>query len=133
MPMYDGVITVAGEDVPVLVVFDGNNIRMSASGTEIGEWRTDECLISHVGDSTYAITAEDETLQFRPNQPTLFAAAVNLGVRTSVSTTPNPAPEPSVERPEAPEPRPMTMVLFYALCIITAGLALWSMISMIVG
>lgn len=150
MSIYDGVVTVADDDIPVIVELDEERIRLSASGTEIGEWRTDECHISHVADSTYTISAENETLHFIPNQPNLFAAAVNGTVHRPPSATgPEPeseplppvAPEPQapeeteVAHPagvrEAPPPRPLTMGAFYALCLLTAGLALWSLISII--
>jgi len=144
LPTYDGVVTVAGDDIPVLVVFDGDSIRMSASGTEIGEWRADECQINHLGDTTYTITAEDETLQFVPNQPTLFAAAVNGGIGKVVApgrpdrghhvgpSDPERQVRPS-DPVEAPPPTAVTMALFYGLCALTAGLAMWSLISMIIG
>ncbi len=32
---------------------------------------------------------------------------------------------------EAPPPKPLTMGLFYALCVITAVLAIWSLITII--
>lgn len=161
--MYDGVVTIADDDIPVIVELDESRIRMSAGGTEIGEWPTDECQISHVSESTYSISAENETLRFVPNQPRLFAAAVNGGVidaapAPSSSTievpapaapetpsellaespvpeavavpAPPPAPVVGTER-EAPPPQPLTMGLFYALCVLTAGLAVWSLISIV--
>jgi hypothetical protein len=90
-----------------------------------------------VSDSIYSITAEDETLRFVPNQPSLFAAAVNDGTRHAVpvvgsSFETDPEPEPVATRDrEAPPPKPLTMGLFYALCLVTAALALWSLVSMV--
>lgn len=153
MSVYDGVVTVADDDIPVIVELDEERIRLSASGTEIGEWRTDECHITHVADSTYAISAENETLRFVPNQPSLFAAAVNGAAHQPPPLAaprqlePEPELETQVQREpamvedssehsvasarEAPPPRPVTMGLFYALCLLTAGLAVWSLISII--
>ena len=151
--MYDGVVTIADDDIPVIVELDETRIRMSTGGTEIGAWPTDECQISHVSESTYSISAENETLRFVPNQPRLFAAAVNGGVIDATPApaapetrpealpespvpeavaVPAPAPAPVVgtER-EAPPPQPLTMGLFYALCVLTAGLAVWSLISIV--
>ena len=135
MAMYDGVVTIAEDDIPVIVELDDTHVRMSASGTEIGDWKTEDCHISHVSESTYTISAENETLHFVPNQPTLFAAAVNGGVgpKHLVALPPE---EPAEPRPadgmrEAPPAQPLTMGLFYALCVLTAGLAVWSLISMI--
>jgi hypothetical protein len=137
LPIYDGVVTLDDSDVPVVVELGDDHVRMSASGTEIGEWPSDECHIAHVSDSIYSITAEDETLRFVPNQPSLFAAAVNDGTRHAVpvvgsSFETDPEPEPVATRDrEAPPPKPLTMGLFYALCLVTAALALWSLVSMV--
>lgn len=144
--MYDGVVTLAEDDIPVIVELDDEYVRMSAGGTEIGHWPADECQITHVSDTTYAITAEDETLRFVPNQPGLFAAAIN-GATTSPAKPVEPEPEATQEATtaptaetaptaddgmrEAPAPRPLTMGLFYALCLTTAALAVWALISII--
>lgn len=135
MAIYDGVVTVADDDIPVIVELDEEVVRLSAAGTEIGHWAADECRITHVADTTYTITAEDETLEFVPNQPSLFAAAVNGGSARSAVPLP-PEPEPDVITPtdgvrEAPPAKPLTMGLFYALCVTTAALAIWSLISII--
>lgn len=135
MSIYDGVVTVADADIPVIVELDEERIRLSASGTEIGEWRADECHIAHVSDSTFSISAEDETLEFVPNQPSLFAAAVNGGAPDPAPVAMPPEPEeetmPADGVREAPPPQPLTMGLFYALCLITAALAVWSLISIV--
>jgi hypothetical protein len=141
--MYDGVVTLADDDIPVIVELDEEYVRMSAGGTEVGHWPTDECQITHVSDTTYAITAEDETLRFVPNQPGLFAAAVNGATETTSLAKPVKAVEPDYSPEtesgpttddgvrEAPAPQPLTMGLFYALCLTTAALAVWALISII--
>lgn len=160
MAIYDGVVTLADDEIPVIVELDENSVRLSASGREIGQWHGDECVIHHVADEIYSITAEDETLEFIPSQPSLFAAAVNGGVGTPVAPPPEPRPEsgPETERGsepesgqaesgtgpditadvdkshqirEAPPAKPLTMGLFYALCVVTAILAVWSLISIV--
>ena len=133
MPIYDGVVTLDQTDVPVIVELDDDYVRLSASGTEIGNWSAAECQIAHIGDTAYAITAEDETLHFVPNQPGLFAAAVNGGKSSEpMPLPPEPAPATgSTGAQEAPAPKPLTMGLFYALCLTTAVLAVWSLISIV--
>lgn len=137
MPIYDGVVTLDESDVPVVVELGDDHVRLSASGTEIGEWPADECHIAHVTDTIYSITAEDETLRFVPNQPSLFAAAVNGGTKHAIPVVGS-SPEADLEREpvatrdgEAPPPKPLTMALFYALCLVTAALAVWSLVNMI--
>lgn len=132
MAIYDGVVTLAEEDFPVIVELDHDHIRMSASGTEIGNWRTDECLITQVEEATYTITAEDETIQFVPNQPGLFAAAVNGDRAPTVAMPPPPDPAPVGDGvTDAPRPQPLTVGLFYGLCFVTLALAVWALASMI--
>lgn len=143
MPMYDGVVNLAEDDIPVIVELDDGVVRLSASGKEVAQWKEGEYEIRHLGDSTFAIRAENETLEFVPSQPSRFAAAVNGGLSTDtpdVSTEPptSPIPEPETQKPtsaiqpkEAPPPKPLTMGLFYALCLVTTGLAIWSIISLI--
>lgn len=139
MAIYDGIVTLADQDVPVIVELGDEHIRMSASGTEIGHWPAEECEITHVDDVVYAITAENETLRFVPNQPSLFAAAVNGAL-----DSPPPSPPTSEALPdsreetgttsddrEAPPPQPLTMGLFYALCLLTVALAGWALLSII--
>lgn len=149
MPIYDGIVTVDENDIPVIVEINERTVRMSAGGNEIGEWPAEECEISHLTESRYTISAENETLEFTPNRPSLFAAAVNGGQSKVVAVAapvdvddevPLTEPAPTEELVgdgdqshirEAPAPKPMTMSLFYALCIATAALAVWSLISII--
>lgn len=139
MAIYDGVVDLAGDEIPVIVELHDDYVRMSAGGAEIGHWPADECAIAHVGDTVYTITAENETLRFVPNQPALFAGAVNGALGTPAVGTPTvatpPEPDPAPERDdgvrEAPPPKPLTMGLFYALCVATAALAIWSLISIV--
>lgn len=134
LAIYDGVVTIAGDEIPVILEVRDDYVRLSAGGAEIGHWPKDECQIAHAGDTAYTITAEDETLRFVPNQPSLFATAVN-GVTGDTALATSPEPEASATgddgTTEAPPAKPLTMGLFYALCLITAGLAIWSLISII--
>ena len=129
MSSYDGVVTLAEDDIPVIIELDDDIVRLSASGTEIGKWAKDECEIRHVANSTYAIRAENETLSFVPNQPVLFAAAVDSS-NGAIASIPGVAPDRHQVR-EAPPPKPLTMGLFYALGVLTAGLAIWAVVSML--
>ncbi len=136
MAIYDGVVTLADDQIPVIVELDDEHVRLSASGTEIGKWRRDECQIDTVDNTTYTITAEDETLEFAPNQPSLFAAELNGAPEEATETPvlhakPGAEPDASGNDAEAPPPKPLTMVFFYALCLVTAVLAIWSLVAII--
>lgn len=149
MTIYDGVVTLADDDIPVIVELDDGHIRLSASGREIGQWRSDECQIVHLEDSTYTISAENETLRFVPSQPTLFAAAIDVGRRREELSPPSrpehlPDTEMAVDAEpaaaidasgdgiaEAPPPRAVTVGLFYALCALTAAMGIWAVVRMV--
>lgn len=77
MPLYDGVVSVNDGDIAVIIDVEEDRIRLSANGSEIGEWDADDCTIELVEDGVYRITAENESLRFVPNQPSLFAKAVS--------------------------------------------------------
>lgn len=134
MPQYDGVVTIADDDFPVTVELGDELIKLSVSGTEIGEWHADDCEITRVAESTYTIKAENEQLIFVPSQPELFAAALSRDPEPDATPAPSaetsPTPVQSDSTAEAPAPKPLTMGLFYGLCVLTAALALWSLISM---
>lgn len=141
MPIYDGVVSLDEDDVQVILGVDDHRIRLSAGGMEIGDWDIDDCSINEVGGGVFAITAENETLQFMPASPTMFAAAMNGGsisipAPTSVAVeevTPRPGVKTSSAMEEGPAPRPVTMIAFYALATVTAALGLWALISLFVG
>ncbi len=61
MSIYDGVVTTEEDDVQVILGVDEDKIRLSAGGSEIGEWSAEECSIEAVGDGTFTITAENGT------------------------------------------------------------------------
>lgn len=107
MPIYDGVVTLAEAHIPVMVELEDGHVRLSASGREIGQWRTNECEIVQVEDGAYTINAENETLHFVPNQPTLFAAAVDEGNRRKKRARDLP-PAPADKPAPAAEVEPQT-------------------------
>ena len=133
MPIFDGLVTVNEDQVPVIIGLEDDGIRMSANGTEIGEWPTGHFKIDHRGDGVYTITADDESLLFTPNRPDLFAK----GLGHPLVATSEPAaegPSPNVEEPrsgaEAPTPRPITRALFFTLAGTTGALGLWALIRL---
>jgi hypothetical protein len=137
VPIYDGIVTVDEDDVQVILGVDENKIRLSAGGLEIGEWSAEDCAIDSVGDGVFTITAENETLTFVPNNPTTFAAAMNDGSAPDEASgaTMEESMEPAVVSPseadQIPEPKPITMVVFYALAAITGVLGIWALITIV--
>lgn len=128
MPLYDGVVSVNDGDIGVIIGIEEDRIRLSAGGSEIGDWDISDCAIELVEDGVYAITAENESLRFVPNQPSLFAQAVAL--------------EDAPEEPEVPVVHHLgsddgavregltTRVLIWAAAIVAGGLGIWAFISL---
>lgn len=146
MAIYDGFVSLGEDEVHVILGVDENKVTLSSNGSEIGTWRSDEISILYLGEGTYTITAENETLEFVPKDQDLFAirfgeisddrpAVSENGFGRHASVTPKrPAQEgDEAAHQEAAAPRPVTKVAFYVLAGITAFLGLWAIVSMIIG
>lgn len=146
MATFDGFVSLGDEEVHVVLVVRDDETTLSSDGVEIGTWPTGEVTITYVGQGTYFITAEDETLEFVPSDQDLFAirfgevsdsptVSETGGAGRHARVTPDGlAAGPSKSRPgEAPPPQTMTKAAFYMLVGVTAFLALWAVYSMIFG
>lgn len=144
MAIYDGFVSLGEEDVHVILGVEDDRVTLSSNGAEIGSWGSDEVSIRYQGSGTYTITAEGETLEFVPNDPDLFA--IRFGEISDDQPTPaangsgrharaRPAgPDTYAADPEqAPPPRQITKIAFYALVGLTAFLGLWAVVSMMMG
>jgi hypothetical protein len=144
LPIYDGVVTVNDDQVPVIIGLEEDGIRMSTNGMEIGEWAVGDYTIDHAGDGVYTITADNESLVFVPNRPDLFAAGVGhpgdyggpmivedeSGRHVAESRPVVEAVTHGTEDGES-APRPLTRALFYTLAGTTAALGLWALVRLI--
>lgn len=147
MAIYDGIVSIGDEDVHVILGVDDDKVTLSSGGSEIGVWPVDEVEIDHIGDGVYTITAESESLRFVPSDPSRFALGFGSEdpAVTEMDAAPNDAraveaggatahrPPPNAGSREAPPPRPVTKVLFYALAGVTGALGLWALVSLILG
>ncbi len=147
MAIYDGFVSIGDEDVHVILGVDDGTMTLSSGGNEIGVWPVDEVEIDHIGGGVYTITAESESLRFVPSDPSLFALGFGSEdpAVTEMDAAPNDArtvetggetahrSPPNAGSREAPLPRPVTKMLFYALAAITGALGLWALLSMILG
>lgn len=135
MAIYDGFIEIEEGDVHVILGVSADRVTMSSNGAEIGAWPARDVSVNRVGNGVYTITAENESLRFVPNDPSLFALGFDEETESSI---PIPGPR-QVEEPrtpditDAPPPLPLTRVLFYSLAGVTGVLGLWALVSMLVG
>lgn len=139
MSLFDGVVTVEDDQVPVIIGLEEDGLRMSSGGAEIGEWTDGEYTIDHDGSGTYTITAEDESLRFVPSNPALFAAGLGEGdAPADAGDATQTAPPRSASVPivpadgDSPEPKPATVIAFYAIAGLTGALGLWALVSLFV-
>ncbi len=128
--MYDGVVNLSDNDVPVIIELDEESVRLSASGAEVGHWSLDECDITRSDETTFIIHAEAERLPFVPSQPGAFAGAVGLADDKASVPRP-PEAEQESEAEEAPAPQPLTVGLFYALVAATLASGVWALVSIV--
>ncbi len=139
LPIFDGVVTLNDDQVPVIIGLEDDGIRMSTNGTEIGEWSIGEFTIAHRGDGKYTITADNESLVFTPNRPDLFAVGLGqpLAARPSATAATQARSEGDelgevVSGPDgAPQARPITRALFYTLAGTTGALGVWALYRLI--
>lgn len=132
MAIFDGVVTVDDNEVPVIIGLEEDGIRMSANGTEIGEWAIGEFSIDHRGDGVYTITADNESIRFVPNRPDLFAVGVGHPREEAAPAARVEEPgkhiaEPTSDDGQAPPPHNLTRALFYTLAGTTAALGVWAL------
>lgn len=147
MAIYDGHISLGEDRVQVILGVEEEKLTISSNGREIGIWGPDEISIRYLGNGRYAITAENETLEFVPKDQDVFA--IRFGEIDDSPTAPQPdqvngrhSRDPLNEIKDqteervvdmAPPPRPVTRVAFYGLAAVTSGLGLWAVVSLIFG
>lgn len=144
--IYDGFVSLGEDEVHVILGVDDDRVSLSSNGAEIGTWESDEVSIRYRGSGTYTISAEDETLEFVPNDQDLFAirfgeigddhqatAANDSGRHARARTTDTDVAGEPGDIEEAPPPKQVTKIAFYVLVGITAFLGLWAVVSMMIG
>jgi hypothetical protein len=131
--------TVAFEDdrVPVTVGIDLDKITLISGEVEIGEWSAAECTFLEKGDGSWVIEAEDDAVFFLPDDPRRFARrlAAHLIIDTD-GLTDEIGPIAATDAagfsvPDGPSAKPLTLVGFYALCVVTGALGVWALFSLI--
>lgn len=145
MPRYDGIVNLDQDEVEVIIGLDPDRVHLRAGDLEVGDWAAEECFIAHLGEGVYSITAENESLRFVPRDARMFEEGLNHGTGYGLSSAPNPEtmerqrgrharPVETTTRVlenEAPPPKPLTRVLFYALSAATAALGVWAFLSIV--
>jgi len=138
MTTFPGTVAFEEDRVPVTVGIDIDKITLISGAIEIGEWPAAECTFVEKGDGSWVIEAEDDSVFFLPDDPGLFVRGLagHLIIDPSSLTDPTRA---SATHPgtaeftvaEGPRPKPLTWVGFVALCLVTAALGVWALVSLV--
>lgn len=137
MPLFDGVVLLDGDEVPVILGVEEDGIRLSSNGTEIGEWKGDDYRLEAGDADSFVIAADDDSLTFIPYRPDAFARTVGIDRHEPESrATPSAMDSPTSATSgdgfkEAPPPRPLTRALFLTLAGTTALLGMWALAQLI--
>lgn len=132
MSNFSGVATMNDDRVPVTVGLDEEKISLVAGDRSLGEWSANECEVTEVESGTFVITAADDTISFRPDDPGSFARGLGLWSRPGeLGGGPGGEATAPVHPVEAPPPGQATRIGFYALTVLTVALMIWAVISLL--
>jgi hypothetical protein len=131
MTRFPGVVTLNEDHVPVMVGLDDDRISMVAGEVSIGEWLSGEYVVIDLGEGTFVIEAEEDSISFLPDDPDGFARGIVHDQEPDVASVPEPSPvSDTIVIKEGPPPQPSTVAAFYTLVAVTAALCIWAIISL---
>lgn len=149
MTEHLGVIRLDDQEIAVAVELAPTSIRLVTDQLLVGDWTYEECQVVRNASGGYDLQAEGDSLEFDPIDLAAFekALATKAGGTEPHLATLDELPEalaakagetervvaPLDELPKAvaPKPRPITLVLFYALLALTILLATWATWSLL--
>jgi hypothetical protein len=120
---YAGVATVENDHVPIKVDLDDEKITLVSGETSIREWPAGDYRVIDLGSGEFVIEADQDSIQFLPDDPRSFAEGVQ--------GDPAPSRADTFEVRLGPPPRPLTLIGFWALAAVTAALGIWGFLSLI--
>jgi hypothetical protein len=125
MTTYAGVATVENDHVPIRVDLDEERITLVSGEIPIREWAAGHYNVIDLGSGEFVIEAEKDSIPFLPDDPRSFAKVVQS------DAAPEPGRAGTWEIRLGPPPRPLTLVGFWALAILTAAFGIWGAISLL--
>lgn len=128
MITFAGVVTLEDDRVPVTIGLARDEVTLVSGRVEIGKWPTEDCIFVENGDGTWVIEAEDDSMSFRPDDPSQFERG--LADQLTVQSA-SPDLETELVVLDGPPPRPLTIVGFYALAAGTVAMGVWAFINVV--
>jgi hypothetical protein len=125
MTTYAGVATVENDHVPVEIDLDAEKITLVSGEVSIREWPAGDYRVIDLGSGEFVIEADEDSISFLPDDPRSFAE------RVQNEATPAPGRTDTFEVRLGPPPKPLTLVGFWALAVVTAALGIWGLISLL--
>jgi hypothetical protein len=111
------------DHVPIRVDLDDEKITLVSGEISIREWQAGDYEVIDLGSGEFVIRTDQDSIPFLPDDPGSFAE----GTQTESA----PARTDTFEVRLGPPPRPLTLVGFWALAILTAALGIWGLISLV--
>ena len=138
MTTFPGTVAFENDRVPVTVGIDLDKITLISGEIEIGEWPAAECTFMDKGDGSWVIEAEDDSVFFLPDDPSRFARGLAghliidpESVTDTMGRTSAPSGSGEFTVPDGPTAKPLTLIGFYALCLVTAAMGFWALVSLL--
>jgi hypothetical protein len=123
---YAGVATVENDHVPVKIDLDEEKISLVSGEVSIREWLAGDYQVIDLGSGEFVIESEQDSIQFVPDDPRRFAE----GIHGEPESVPGRVVD-TFEIRTGPPPKPLTLVGFWALAVVTAALGVWGLISLL--
>lgn len=137
MTTFPGTVAFENDRVPVTVGIELDKITLISGEIEIGEWPAAECTFKEKGDGSWVIEAEDDSVFFLPDDPGRFARGlaghliIDPEAVTERTGKTSAQPGSRFTVPDGPAAKPWTLIGFYALCLITAAMGVWALVSLL--
>lgn len=137
MTTFPGTVAFENDRVPVTVGIELDKITLISGEIEIGEWPAAECTFMEKGDGSWVIEAEDDSVFFLPDDPGRFARGLAGHLIIDPEAVTEHTGRTSAQLasgftvPDGPPARPLTLIGFYALCLITAAMGVWALVSLL--
>lgn len=131
MTKFPGTVSLEDDRVQVTVGLDADRVTLVSGDVAIGDWPAEECSFVERGDGSWLIEAEDDAVYFLPDDPGLFASGLATHRAPHSERPPVGADSEPFVIVDGPPPRTATLVGFFALCLATAGLGVWSLLSLL--